>query len=118
MSALFLQTKQIRRPATEPLKELNRHVMTTAAQLRIAVLDCDTPVPNVYAERGLYSDIFEVLLKDAATKTPGLPRLDLRFASYDTVLGQYPSEEELLHIDAIIITGSGVILPGIRNSQL
>jgi len=74
--------------------------------LRIAILDCDTPVPNVYAERGLYSDIFISLLEDAAEKTPGLPQLNFEFNKYDAVQGNLPSEEDLIRIDAIIITGS------------
>lgn len=74
--------------------------------LHIAIFDCDTPVPNVYAERGLYSDIFAALLNDAAKQTPGLPDLKLSFSKYDCVLGEVPSEEDLLQIDAIIITGS------------
>ena len=75
--------------------------------LRIAVLDCDTPVPNVYAQRGLYSDIFADLLKDAASKTPELSGLRLEFSKYDTVRGEEPSEEDLKKLDAIIVTGAG-----------
>jgi hypothetical protein len=78
-----------------------------STQLHIAILDCDTPVPNVYAVRGLYSDIFAALLRDAAAKTPGLRELDPQISKYDCILGQLPSEEELLRIDAVIITGSG-----------
>ena len=81
------------------------HVMDPTT-LRIAILDCDTPVPNVYAERGLYSDIFISLLEDAAEKTPGLPQLNFQFTKYDAVQGNLPSEEDLRRIDAIIITGS------------
>jgi hypothetical protein len=72
----------------------------------IAIFDCDTPVPSVYAERGLYSHIFEVLLRDAQKKTSELQDLDLKFRGYDCVQGQLPSEQELRKIDAIIITGS------------
>jgi hypothetical protein len=75
--------------------------------LHIAVLDCDTPVPNVYAERGLYSNVFASLLEDAATKSFFLPELKLQFSAYDCVRGQLPSEDDLLRIDAVIITGSG-----------
>ncbi|KAG9238999.1 class I glutamine amidotransferase-like protein [Amylocarpus encephaloides] len=74
--------------------------------LHITVLDCDTPVPNVYAERGLYSDIFATLLRDAASKTPELSGVELRFSKYDSVRGEEPSAEELSNIDAIVITGS------------
>jgi len=77
--------------------------------LHIAVLDCDTPVPNVYAERGLYSDIFEALLRDGLTKTEGLQELELRFSKYDCVRGELPSVEDLEGIGGIIITGSGTL---------
>jgi hypothetical protein len=76
-------------------------------QIHSAILDCDTPVPNVYAERGLYSDVFANLLQDAVTKTSSLPELNLQFSNYGCVRGQLPSEEDLLQIDAVIITGSG-----------
>ena len=76
------------------------------SNLHIAVLDCDTPVPNVYSERGLYSDIFEKLLRDAAKQTQDLPDFHLQFSKYDCVLGNLPSKEDLAKIDGIIITGS------------
>lgn len=76
--------------------------------VHIAVLDCDTPVPNVYPERGLYSDIFEVLLRDAQRSNENLKDLDLAFSKYDCVHGQLPSEKDLSKIDALIITGAGL----------
>lgn len=75
--------------------------------LRIAILDTDTPVPNVYAERGLYSDVFASVLQDAASRSPELSALKLEFSKYDSVLGEVPSLEDLANLDAIIITGSG-----------
>jgi hypothetical protein len=80
-------------------------------QIHTAILDCDTPVPNVYAERGLYSDVFTTLLQDTATKTSSVPELNLQFSNYDCVRGQLPSEEDLLQINAVIITGSGKHFP-------
>jgi hypothetical protein len=77
------------------------------SSLRIAVLDCDIPVPNVYAERNFYSDIFAALLRDAAVKTPEYTGLKLEFSSYDSMKGEEPSEEDLKLLDGIIITGSG-----------
>jgi hypothetical protein len=44
-------------------------------QIHTAILDCDTPVPNVYADRGLYSNVFATLFQDAATKTSSLLKL-------------------------------------------
>ncbi|TVY14058.1 putative glutamine amidotransferase-like protein [Lachnellula arida] len=78
--------------------------------LRIAILDCDTPVPNVYSERGLYSDIFAALLRDAASTSPELSELKLEFSKYDSVLGQFPSLEEFPTLNGVIITGSGMFI--------
>ena len=74
--------------------------------LHIAVLDCDIPVPNVYAQRDLYSDIFAALLRDAVIKTPELAGLKLDFDGYDSMKGEEPSDEDLQHLDGVIITGS------------
>ncbi|KUJ16897.1 class I glutamine amidotransferase-like protein [Mollisia scopiformis] len=74
--------------------------------LHIVVLDCDTPVLNVYAARGTYGDIFEALLRDAAFHTQGVPELDLEFSSFDCVRGNLPTVENLDGVDGIIITGS------------
>ena len=75
--------------------------------MHIVTLDCDTPVPNVLAERGLYSDIFETLLRDAASTLNDVPQLDLHFSKYDCVRGELPSEDDLKGIDAVLLTGSG-----------
>ncbi|KAH7313027.1 class I glutamine amidotransferase-like protein [Rhexocercosporidium sp. MPI-PUGE-AT-0058] len=75
--------------------------------LHLAVLDCDTPVPTVLPKLGLYSNIFESLLRDAAAnKTRRLTDLKLDFSSYDSVLGELPTSDELHLIDGLIITGS------------
>lgn len=90
-----------------------------ATQIHIAVLDCDTPVPNVYSQRGLYSDIFEILLNDAKKKSPDLTGLKLKFSKYDSVRGEEPSDEELENINGVIITGSGEVFsshsPGVMK---
>lgn len=78
-----------------------------APSLRIAVLNSDTPVPNVLAERGLYSDIFADLLSNTANQTPELSGLELTFKGYDSVKGEEPSLEDLSQLDVIIITGAG-----------
>jgi hypothetical protein len=77
--------------------------------LNIASFDCDIPVPNVYAERGTYSDIFEALLRKAEwSELGGLGRdVGIKFRRYDCVRGELPTEAELDEIHGIIITGSG-----------
>lgn len=84
--------------------------MAPIRYLHIVVLDCDTPVPNVYAERGTYGNIFETLLKDAVAQTPRIPELDLEFSGYDCVRGCLPSMVDLETVDGVIITGSGMSL--------
>ena len=84
------------------------HVITSPTTLRLASLDCDIPVPNVYAERGFYADIFEKLLNDAVrTELKGL-EVDVKVTRYDCMRSELPSEKELDDIDGIIITGSGM----------
>ena len=96
-------------PLPDP-KSFFKHVMYTPS-LHIAILDCDTPVPKVLSKLGKYSDIFSKLLQDAVHTTKELPQgLQLRFSVFDSVMGGYPSEEELRDIDGIIITGSCEIL--------
>ncbi|KAL2069442.1 hypothetical protein VTL71DRAFT_14121 [Oculimacula yallundae] len=86
--------------------------MSPPAILNLISLDCDIPVPNVYAERGYYSDIFERLLKDAVNsenKGHGglIPmNLDVKVKRYDCMRGELPSKMELEGINGIIITGS------------
>ena len=74
--------------------------------LKIAILDCDTPVPNVHAKLGKFSDIFVTLLKVAAGQANGSPKLELEFPIYDAVIGEVPSKEDLEEIDGVLITGS------------
>ena len=83
--------------------------MPSPRTLRIASLDCDIPVPNVYAERGFYSDIFGSLFREAADtelRDAGIS-LDLSVKRYDCMRGELPTEEELDEIDGVVLTGSG-----------
>ncbi|KAK7438067.1 hypothetical protein VKT23_018234 [Stygiomarasmius scandens] len=69
----------------------------------IALLVCDTPMPNVIAEHGDYQKIFSVLLKDSL---PG-PEHDFTLDSYDVVHKmEYPDEDKLDNYDCIMLTGS------------
>lgn len=72
------------------------------SQLRVAILECDTPVDNVKARRGTYGDIFTQLLKAGAVRA-GLTQ-ELQLSKWDVVTAQeYP---ELSNVDAILLTGS------------
>ena len=85
--------------------------MSSPIRLHIAILDCDTPVPSVYAERGLYSDIFASLLQNAKSTLTQFPKFDLEFSKYDCVAGKLPSDEDLRNIDAVLVTGSCKTIP-------
>jgi hypothetical protein len=74
--------------------------------LRIAILECDTPLDNTRAKYGSYGGVFAALLNAGveALETPPLSPLDLKISTFDVVAKQeYPS---LKDIDAILITGS------------
>ena len=75
------------------------------AQLRIAVLECDTPIPSVVAGRGTYGDLFKALLTEGAARAGQHQRqLSLQFSTHDVVTAQkYPSLDE---IDVVLLSGS------------
>ncbi|KAJ8067735.1 hypothetical protein OCU04_003340 [Sclerotinia nivalis] len=72
--------------------------------LRIAILECDTPLPNTDAKYHGYGGVFSSLLeRGTTTLTPPLPVSSLQIGSYDVTLQEYPT---LSSIDAILISGS------------
>ncbi|KAF2396595.1 class I glutamine amidotransferase-like protein [Trichodelitschia bisporula] len=75
--------------------------------LRIAILECDTPLTNTKAKFGGYGGVFKQLLERAAEtlKQPGLSATEgLELSFYDVVQSKsYPALDD---IDAILITGS------------
>lgn len=72
--------------------------------LRIAILQCDTPPPDIVALYGAYDRQFTTLL-EAAAKGIGLdPKKDLDLSAYEVVTKQeYPDVDA---IDAVLISGS------------
>ncbi|KAK7431553.1 hypothetical protein QQZ08_001771 [Neonectria magnoliae] len=70
--------------------------------IRIAMLNADTPVPNVRAKSKTYGTIFHNLLSDAASRIS--PHVKIESADFDVVLGEYP--ESTADFDAMIVTGS------------
>jgi hypothetical protein len=79
--------------------------------LRIAILECDTPLPETKAQYGGYGGVFEALLKagadalgqpDVISSTSGLELSKFHVVNEDV----YP---ELDSIDAILLTGSSEI---------
>lgn len=74
---------------------------------RIAILECDTPLPNTRAKYVSYGGVFDSLLRSGADALQ-LPNLSstkgLILTKWDVVTKQeYPSLDD---IDAILITGS------------
>ncbi|PLB48465.1 hypothetical protein P170DRAFT_448158 [Aspergillus steynii IBT 23096] len=101
----------------------------TPRPLYIAALDTDVPCPPVYAQRGLYSSQFRVLLRAAAERLQerfsptGQQSIDVQVTAFDVVGGSFPpfeclrtdssfSTEQVHHrptpgpIDAILVTGA------------
>ncbi|KAK0383333.1 hypothetical protein NLU13_9246 [Sarocladium strictum] len=70
--------------------------------LRIANLNCDTPVPNVRPRHHTYGSMFHPLLVAAAQRTA--PHVAIRSTDFDVVTGEYP--ETLDDFDALLVTGS------------
>ncbi|KAF2733967.1 class I glutamine amidotransferase-like protein [Polyplosphaeria fusca] len=70
--------------------------------IRIAMLNADIPVPNVFAQRGTYGNIFHTLLSEAAARTA--PGVKIESADYDVREGHYPAS--LSNVDVLLITGS------------
>ncbi|KAK7538189.1 class I glutamine amidotransferase-like protein [Phyllosticta citribraziliensis] len=75
---------------------------------RIAVLEADTPLPDVVEQFGRYGDIFERLLKTAADAM-GQPDVisarDLQVSKWDVVDNE-DSYPDLDDVDAVLISGS------------
>jgi GMP synthase-like glutamine amidotransferase len=73
-----------------------------AQTLRIAMLNADIPVPNVFQRRGTYGNIFHELLNSAASRTSR--NTNIKSTDYDVQKSEYPPN--LSEIDIILITGS------------
>jgi GMP synthase-like glutamine amidotransferase len=73
--------------------------------LRIAILECDTPLPGTNSQYGGYGGVFTSLLHKATSRlSPPLSPSDLVLSIYDVVTAQeYPKLED---IDAVLLTGS------------
>ena len=75
--------------------------------LRIAILECDTPLDKVLNKYGSYGDIFTALLQQASAEVTaeGAEEVKVECTNYDVVTKQeYP--EDLSKVDAILMTGS------------
>lgn len=80
--------------------------------LRIAVLECDTPVPKANAKYHGYAGVFTSLLRKSARALNEPDKLDpesgLEISRFDIVNGtEYPKLED---VDAILLTGSSAFI--------
>jgi hypothetical protein len=80
--------------------------------LRVAILECDTPLPNTKAKFGGYGGVFQFLLKSGAEKLgrPD-PEHGIKFSNHQIEIypENYPKLEE---VDALLLTGSSESLRG------
>ena len=75
-----------------------------APPVRLAILECDTPLNQTREKYGGYGGVFTALMY-AAADALGMPHDDLEISKWDVVheTDTYPSLDD---IDAILITGS------------
>ncbi|RAL14077.1 type 1 glutamine amidotransferase [Aspergillus homomorphus CBS 101889] len=73
-------------------------------RLRIAVLECDTPVEKVDQKYGGYRGVFAQLLHESAAALSQPDPVELDISGWDVVTAQeYPNLDE---VDAIVLSGS------------
>lgn len=80
--------------------------------LRIAILECDTPVEKVNNKYGGYRGVFSLLLRESAAALGQPDKLDpetgLEISGWDVVTAQeYPNLED---VDAVVLSGSSKLL--------
>lgn len=81
----------------------------TPKPYRIAILECDTPPPDVTAKFGRYDNIFKSVLETAAREMGMNPEKELETRGYDVVEKmEYPELEE---VDGVLISGSSRFRP-------
>lgn len=74
--------------------------------LRIAVLECDTPIDPLRERYGTYGDFFERLLRTSLHEL-GKSETDLQITKWDVVNStNYPDPEQF---DALLLSGSSTL---------
>jgi hypothetical protein len=81
----------------------------TPSAIRLAVLECDTPLPNTKARYQRYGTVFEHLLR-AGAKSLGRPEQAQLIVSKHQIEIDPENYPDLDDIDAILITGSRTFL--------
>jgi len=82
----------------------NKQIM---APIRVAILECDTPIAPILSTYGRYGDIISrMMLAAGATMDPPILSTDVQFTKWDVVDAQeYPNLED---VDHIIISGGSM----------
>ena len=75
----------------------------TDSPIRIAILECDTPLERTRSKYGGYGGVFTSLLH-AGADALGLSRARLDITSWDVV--NKPTYPQLDEVDAVLLTGS------------
>lgn len=76
--------------------------------LRVAVIECDTPIPPVQTKLGNYGDMFERLLQ-RGVQVSGNSTVDIQVSKWNVVDNPvYPNPDEC---DAFLLSGSSMIAP-------
>ena len=78
--------------------------------IRVAVIECDTPIPPVVAKEGNYGDIFERLLQKGLQSINN-PTVTIQVSKWNVVENQvYPKPEDC---DGFLLSGSSTLcVPG------
>jgi hypothetical protein len=77
--------------------------MADMKEIRIAILECDTPTPQTQAKYGGYGGVFKTLL-DTGAESIGFPSEKLKLSYFDVVGEQaYPNLDQ---VDAVLLSGS------------
>lgn len=82
--------------------------------IRLAVLECDTPLPNTKARYQGYGGVFEHLLRSGA-KSLGRPSQEDLVITKHQIEADPENYPDLDNIDAILITGSRMLFRGRVN---
>jgi len=74
-------------------------------KVRLAILECDTPLPNTKEKYGGYGGVFKSLLS-AGAKAEGLKLDDVLDVTMYQIEDDPESYPDLKDIDAVLLTGS------------
>lgn len=78
-----------------------------ATKLRLALLICDTPIPNVLEHEGNYNEVYHSYLRRSLDvyQKDSVQKIDFQLDGFDVRFKEeYPNLDEY---DGIVITGSG-----------